>query len=145
MIEVKERLYVDVNEFFNQLETSIAYDIEQATGKKIKPYKGYKYKKVMKNKVGRKGEVEVVITDLTPPKCYSASFKSINGINKISYIIEEIEEYCIDVTYREEFEGNTKAVDTNFKLMQFFYKRRARKRASKILRAMESYLRQNNN
>ena len=86
MIQVKERLYVDVNEFFNQLETSIAYDIEQATGKKIKPYKGYKYKKVMKNKVGRKGEVEVVITELTPPKCYSASFKSINGINKIIFL-----------------------------------------------------------
>ena len=75
----------------------------------------------------------------------SASFKSINGINKISYTIEEIEEYCIDVTYCEEFEGNSKSIDMNFKFMQFFYKRRAKKRASKILRAIESYLRQNNN
>lgn len=46
MIEVKERLYVDVNEFFNQLEISIAYDIEQATGKKIKPYRDTNIKRL---------------------------------------------------------------------------------------------------
>lgn len=143
MVEVKERLHVDINEFFKQLEISIAYDIEKATGKKVKPYKGYKYKKVMKNKVGRKGDVEVIITELNAPKCYSASFKSINGINKISYIIEEVGEYCIDVTYREEFEGSSKTINTNFKLMQFFYKRRAKKRASRILRAIENYIKQN--
>lgn len=49
----------------------IEYNIGQVTDKKIKPYKGYKYRKVMKNKVGCKGEVGVLITELIPPKCYS--------------------------------------------------------------------------
>ena len=143
MIEVKERLYVQPEDFFQKIEESIVYDIEQSVGKKIKPYKGYKYKKKMKSKVGKKGNVEILITEFKYPSNYSAEFKSLTGVNKISYAIDKIEDYCIEVTYNESFEGKSKSYNLNFKLMNFFYKRKAKKRAHRMLKAIESYLQSN--
>lgn len=146
MIEVRERLRVSANKFFNQIIESVCYDIEKSTGKKLGASNlksGYKYKKTMKNKLGRKGSVEVVICDFKIPISYSAKFKSVNGINKISYKIDKINDDEIDVIYKEEFEGNSKSVDVNFKFVGFFYKRSAKKRARKMLKSLESYLLQN--
>lgn len=97
----------------------------------------------MKNKLGRKGDVEVFITKFKFPIIYSAEFKSINGINKINYTINEIGENFIEVIYSEDFEGSTKSLDMNFKLMKFFYKRSAKKRAIRMLKKIESYINQN--
>lgn len=97
----------------------------------------------MKNKIGRKGDVEIFITKFQSPVAYSAEFKSVNGINKISYIINEVGENSIEVLYFEDFEGNTKFLDMNFKLMKFFYKRSAKKRAVRMLKKIESYINQN--
>lgn len=148
MIEVKERLKVNQNKFFNKISESVCYDIEKSTGKKISPgslFKGYKYKKIMKNKMGRKGDVEIIITDFKYPVSYGAKFKSINGINKINYKIDKIDEDVIDVTYSEDFLGNSSSINANFKFVSFFYNRKAKKRAKKMLRAMESYLLENDN
>ncbi len=147
MIEVKERLNVNQNKFFNKISESVCYDIEKATGKKINPgslYKGYKYKKIMKNKMGRKGKVEIIITDFKYPVAYGAKFKSINGINKINYKIHKINDDTIEVTYTEDFSGNTNSININFKFVSFFYKRKAKKRAKKMLKDIELYLLQNN-
>lgn len=142
MVEVKERVYVSEVDFFKKIEESISYDIEQSVGKKIKPYKGYKYTKKMKSKMGRKGNVEILIKEFKPPICYSASFKSLNGINEISYTIDKIEDYCIDVIYKESFQGNKTSYNLNYKLMNFFYKNRAKKRARRMIKAIEAYLQQ---
>ena len=84
-----------------------------------------------------------MICDFKVPNSYSAKFKSVNGINKISYKIHKVNENEIDVTYKEEFEGNSKSVDMNFKFVGFFYKRSAKKRARKMLKSLESFLMQN--
>lgn len=147
MVEVNEKLYVSAEDFFNSIAESVAYDISESTGKKIRPKqikKSYQYTKVMKNKVKRKGNVAVTITEWNPPFAYSADFKSFTGTNKLSYHIENLEGDYIGVTYMEDFVGASKTKDLNFKLVSVFYKKKAQKRAIRLLRAIEKYVQEEN-
>lgn len=142
MISIQEKLYIDAESFFDAIAHSVAYDISDASGKKtsIKQIKkGFSYTKVMKNKVKRKGKVSVKITKWNPPFSYSAEFTSFSGINTLSYEIETLEEGCIGVNYMEDFKGVTKSKDMNFKLVSVFYNRKAKKRALRLIRAIEKY------
>lgn len=146
MIEIKERLNVSAEDFFSKIEESVIYDIEQSTGKKMVASdirNGFKYTKNLKNKLGGRGEVDVVITQFVSPKMYSADFKYASGINTICYIIDKIDDENIDVVYKEEFVGKTNTANLNFKIMNFFYKRRSRKKASKRIRSIELYIKSN--
>ena len=139
-MEVSEKLYVKAEEFWETLANSLAYDITQATGKNVRPKqikKGYSYTKVLKNKASRKGSVKITITDFDEPKKYAARFESSQGINTISYDIEELDSEHIGVTYSEGFEGASGAKSANFKFMSFFYNKGAKKKATKLLRAIE--------
>lgn len=141
-MEINEKLYVDADEFFNKMAESIAYDISESTGKKVRTKqitKGYSYTKKLKNKMGRKGEVKVTITDFESPRIYAAKFDSINGINYLSYEIEKFDD-AIGVTYREDFEGASISKKLNYKIMTFFYNRGSKKKARRLLRAMEQYI-----
>lgn len=142
MVEVSEKLYVDAKDFFDSIAQSVAYDISEATGKSVLPEhikKGLKYTKEMKNKVKRKGNVKIKITKWNPPYSYSAEFGSINGTNTLSYEIKQIDPGVIGVNYMEDFIGTSKSKDLNFKLVSVFYKRKAKKRAIRLLRALEKY------
>ncbi len=146
MIEVKERLNVSAKDFFSKIEESVIYDIEKSTGKKLVPrdiYNGFKYTKNLKNKLGRRGEVDVTITHFVSPKLYGANFKSAMGINTIYYNIEEVDDENIDVIYKEEFIGKTNSMDLNFKIMNFFYKKRSKKRAIRLIKSIETYIKSN--
>ena len=148
MVEVNEKLYVSAEAFFTQLAESVAYDVCEATGKKIRPkqlHKGYSYHKKLKNKVGRKGDVKVVITEFSIPTAYCAEFHSYGGVNKLGYHIEKIDTDYIGVTYTEDFIGNTKMANMNFRIMNAIYKNRAKKKARRMLRAMETYIKENGN
>ncbi|MEG0328876.1 MAG: DUF3284 domain-containing protein [Longicatena sp.] len=142
MVEVNEKLYVSADAFFNSIAESVAYDISDSTGKKIRPKqikKGYSYTKVMKNKVKRKGDVSITISKWNPPYAYAAEFSSLTGVNYLSYEIEDLEGGYIGVTYREDFKGVSKSKDLNFKLVNVFFKKKAKRRAIKLLRAIEKY------
>lgn len=143
MIKVKETLHVSAESFFYQLTKSAAFDVRMATGKKVTEkqlYEGYRYKKTMKNKMGRSGEVRVRITELKPPVRYSAEFKSAAGTNEISYDIEKLGEDKISVTYTEGFAGDTKSQDINYKIIGALYKRRAKKKTARKLHDIEAYI-----
>lgn len=142
-MEVNEKLYVRADEFFAKMAESIAYDISESTGKKVRAKnisKGYTYTKKLKNKFGRKGDVKVTITDFEAPRKYAAKFDSVNGINYLSYEIEDLGD-SIGVTYSESFKGATKMKSINYKFMSFFYNRGSKKKARRLLRAMEQYIR----
>lgn len=142
MVEVKEMLYIDAEDFFKYIAESVAYDIREATGKKMRINqlkKGFSYHKVMRNKAKRKGDVQVTITAFDTPHIYQAEFKSATGINVISYEIEELKKGQIGVTYKEDYKGISKSINLNFKLMSLFYSGRAKKRATKLLRSIEQY------
>lgn len=139
-MEVCEKLYVGASEFWEVLQTSLAYDITQATGKNVRPKqikKGYSYTKTLKNKTGRKGTVKVTITEFEEPVKYEAKFESTQGVNYIAYEIEQLDADHIGVTYREGFDGASGTKAVNFKIMSFFYNRGAKKKATKLLRAIE--------
>lgn len=141
-MEVNEKLYVRADEFFAKMADSVAYDISESTGKKVRAKninKGYTYTKKLKNKLGRKGDVKVTITDFEAPRIYAAKFESTNGINYLSYEIEDLGD-SIGVTYSESFEGATKMKSLNYKFMSFFYNRGSKKKARRLLRAMEQYI-----
>ena len=143
MIKVEEKLYVNADVFFDKIAESIAYDITASTGKNVRPkqiHKGFSYTKDMKNKMKRAGRVKVTITDFEAPRIYKAKFESSQGINTISYEIEQLDEDHIGVTYMEDFSGASGAKSVNFKIMSFFYNRGAKKKAVKLLRNMESYI-----
>lgn len=143
MVEVQEKLYVSAEDFFNCVAESVAYDISDITGKKTRAkqiHKGYTYTKVMKNKVKQKGAVKVTITEWNPPYEYSAVFNSLSGDNTLSYKIEDLSDGYIGVTYKEDFAGASKGKDMNFKLVNIFYSRKAKRRAVNLLRAIEKYV-----
>lgn len=141
-MEINEKLYVSADAFFDKLAESVAYDISSATGKKVRPKqvsKGYSYTKKLKNKVGRKGGVKVTITDFEAPKIYAAKFETNQGVNFISYKIEPMDN-GIGVTYSEGFEGGSAAKTLNYKIMSFFYSRGSKKKAQRLLRAIEKFI-----
>lgn len=141
-----KKLNVGAEEFFSQLMVSVLYDIKRATGKEVaetKVHQGYKYKKQMKNKLGKQGDVEVEITEWKRPFVYSAKFKSVTGTNRIRYEIESLGEEEIRVNYSEGYDGDTKSQDLNYKIIGAFYKRKAKKRTRQMLHAMENYICQN--
>lgn len=144
-MEVKQKLNVSAKDFFDALATSIAYDVSQAVGKKVSPtqlYPGYRYKKKMKNKVRREGDVDVVIKRFASPDCYEARFRSAQGTNIISYEIEDCKDGNIIVHYSERFEGGSTSKSLNYKLMSWLYVRGAKKRISRMLLSMEGYIKE---
>lgn len=142
-MEIREKLRVTAEEFFSQMMVSVLYDIKSATGRDVKReqiHKGYHYTKKMKNKVGREGDVRITVTEYDPPYRYSASFDSASGINRIEYRLEEAPESGIEVFYLEDYEGDTKSQDLNYRIIGALYRRNAKKRTKKMFHAMEDYI-----
>lgn len=145
-MQINEMLYVDADAFFDQLSREVIYDINVSTNKNVREKqikKGYSYYKQMKNKIGRKGDVKVTITEFERPRIYSAKFESATGINYMSFEIEQLDKpNTIGVTYTEEFDGATTSKSLNHKTAMFLYNRKSEKNARKRLRKMEEYLKQ---
>jgi len=142
-MEIREKLRVTAEEFFSQMMVSVLYDIKSATGRDVKReqiHKGYHYTKKMKNKVGREGDVRITVTEYDPPYRYSASFDSASGTNRIEYRLEEVPESGIEVFYLEDYEGDTKSQDLNYRIIGALYRRSAKKRTKKMFHAMEDYI-----
>lgn len=145
-MQINEMLYVDAETFFDQLAREVLYDINVATNRTLREKqikKGFSYTKKMKNKLGRQGEVKVIITDFERPRIYGAKFISATGTNFMSYEIEQLEDpNAIGVTYTEEFDGANKTKALNFKTTMLIYKKKSEKNARKRLRKMETFLKQ---
>lgn len=142
-MELKQNLQLGAKEFFDAIAKSVSYDVSQAVGKTVKPeqlYSGFRYTKKMKNKVGRSGDVQVIIKQFNAPVNYEAVFRSAQGENFVSYHIEELQGGSIMVHYEEGYEGDSTAKSLNYKLMSKLYDRKARKRVTQMLKSMEQYI-----
>jgi len=142
-MEVSQKLNVEAKEFFNALASSVAYDISQATGKKVNPdqvYSGFRYKKKIKNKMGQENHVDVVIKQFVSPSCYEASFRTSHGTNVIFYEIEDSKDGNIMVHYREGFEGESTSYSLNYKIVSWFYQKGSKKRVTRMLSTMENFI-----
>lgn len=143
MVQVEEKLDVTAEDFFERIADSVLYDIKDSVGKEISREelcKGYRYVKDMKNKVGRSGKVDIEITEYQPPLRYSAKFHSAGGTNRIEYEIEKLEEGRIQVRYTEDYDGNSKSQEWNYRIIGALYKRKAKKRMADMLHGIEAYI-----
>ncbi|MDR2021858.1 MAG: DUF3284 domain-containing protein [Hungatella sp.] len=144
-MEVNQKLNVEAKEFFNALAASVAYDISQATGKKVNPdqiYSGFRYKKKMKNKMGQENNVDVVIKQFVSPSCYEAGFRTSHGTNFILYEIADSKDGNSMVHYREEFEGESTSYSLNHRLVSWFYQKASKKRITRMLLSIESFIKE---
>ncbi len=143
-MEVSQKLNVEAKEFFDALASSVAYDITQATGEKVNPdqiYSGFRYHKKMKNKMGQESHVDVVIKQFVAPSCYEVNFRSSQGTNVIFYEIQDSKDGNIVVHYKERFEGENTSNSLNYKLVSWLYQKGSKKRISRMLSSMESFIR----
>lgn len=142
-MEVKQTLKVSADCFFDTLAASVSYDISRATGITVRPeqiHSGYRYTKKMKNKVKQEGDVQVTIDKYEYPVCYQATFQSAQGINLITYEIEDHKDGSITVLYGESFEGSSAAKTLNYKLVSIFFQHGGKKRMTRTLKAMEEFI-----
>lgn len=142
-MEVREKLNIDPDDFFDTLVQSVLHDInnalvEQVSEEQIRP--GFSYVKKMKNQLGQQGDVHVTILKFSRPDRYQAEFKSAQGINFISYEIEDLKDGTMEVFYQESFKSKNTSGSLNYRLLSGLYQRRAKKRMVNMLRSMEAYI-----
>lgn len=141
-MKITVHLAVEPEELFDSLITSVLYDIEQATGKKMPAAglkKGFSYKKVLRAKNGTDRQVTTKITKLQKPFRYAASFKSKQGINTIDYDIRPCEDGGIDIHYEEEFSSQEAVANASGKLTGALYAWSAKRQIKNRFKQMESY------
>lgn len=142
-MEVKEVLKIKADDFFDTLAQSVLHDISEAEGKAFKEeeiFPGFTYIKKMKNQLGQQGDVHVTIVQFCRPARYQVQFKSVQGINRISYEIRELDGQGIEVDYQENFEGKNTSSSLNYRLLSKLYQRKAKKRMEGMLHSMEAYI-----
>lgn len=144
-MELTKILNVSSKELDTFIQTMVVEDVKKATGKlvNIKDIgKGYKYRKALKSKMGKSGKVTTRIDELRE-NCYKASFESAQGTNTLSYTYHSIADEQTEVTYAEEFYGESSSKNWNFNIVSFFYKRSTKKRIKLMLEQIESYIQNN--
>lgn len=122
---------------------ALIHDIEEETEESIEIdeiKEGFSYKKKLENRFGNEGYVQVTIAKLDVPNYYEAHFLSNHGLNILSYELTDIDEKSFNLIYKENFEGNKKTHNLNFKLMQRLYKRSSTKRVKLMLDHLETLL-----
>ncbi len=136
-MEVNVQLMITPEEFFDAISEAIALDIQQATGKHVRPKnikRGMSYTK----KVNKRQSYQVTITAYEYPKVYSSRIDSTNGSNFMSYSVEPLDE-GIGITYKEELiKSNGKSGDTGFTAL--FAKTTGIRRTKKRLANIEKYV-----
>lgn len=142
-MELKERLNVSAEAFFDAVVQSVVYDAGNAQQKTVTEAdlkKGYSYKKTMKNQLGQKGNVLVTIDEFERPVRYAVSFESRQGRNCIDYQVTDCGDGSIVVYYREDFAGSSASRSWNYRLLSGLYRKKAQKRVVRMLHAMETYI-----
>lgn len=142
-MEVLLNLAVTSKEFFEFIIDSVVNDVNDKTNKNVSRkdiVRGFHYTKQIPNKVGKEAKVKVLVRELNLNKKYTAVIISGQGENVISYEVEELTDGSIDVKYSEEFIAEDKMSKWNFNIVNVFYKRRAKKKAIKLVRNIEAYI-----
>lgn len=144
-MEVTRTLAVSVEEMDACIKKMVLEDIKNATGKKVKCSDigaGYKYRKELKNKMGKVGKVTTRIDALESGN-YRASFESAQGINHLSYSYQPLHENQISLLYLEDYEAISTSKKLNYSLMSFLYKRSNKKRINLMLNQLENFILEN--
>lgn len=144
-MEITRTLDVSMEEMNAFIKDMVLQDIHTATGKKVKESEigtGYKYRKKLRGRSGKEGNVTTRIDELTSG-CYRASFESAQGKNYLSYEYSKDDDGKVKLCYTENFDAQSKSKELNFQLMSFLYKRSNKKRINLMLTHIESLIQEN--
>jgi len=142
-MKVIKEFPVSAQVFMKHIKDSIQHDLDVNSALKIKVIQGIEYDKEMSNRIGSKARVRVKIATLND-NIYQAEFFGNEGITKITYRCNPSDDENTLVTYCEEFVGETKMKQLNYKLMCWLYKRKNLKRVHLLLDAIEHHLLEEN-
>lgn len=141
-MEIIKTMNVSLQQMDESITKMVLEDIKNATGKKVKGSDigaGYKYRKELKNKMGKVGTVTARI-DVLKSGFYQASFESVQGTNTLSYDYKAIDDHSVELTYTENYLTLSTAKQMNYRLMNFLYKRSNKKRINMMLNQLEQYI-----
>lgn len=142
-MQIEKTLDVTPEEFFGAIETSILYDVEEATGKRItrKRINGFHYTKATREPGRDQGsQVKVKIKSYRYPTLYEVKFTYATGANIMRYAVEPTADGAgSTLSYTEEYTANvsTKGITGWFNL--FMYERRIKARANKTIKQIVKY------
>lgn len=138
-MEIKRIVHGDINAYFKVLEASLLSDYNNAVQEENSSdvlKSGLTYQKTLRNRFGNEGKVTVLI-DRFEPNHYSASFRSAQGINQLSYDLEPINDNEFEVIYKEDFISESKSKNLNYSIMSKLYNRSSKKKMNLMLDAIE--------
>lgn len=140
MIKLTKSLAISSTDFFDYITKSILADIEKSTNKKLskESLNGYAYDKILKNKLGKSGNVHINIDEYIYPKSYKATFLYGAGEHYISYEVESTDNSSCKVTYIENFNANSWFGNVNSKFVNFLYKNKAIRKIKLMLQSIEN-------
>ena len=141
-MQLVRSLKITPEEFFDAVETSVLYDIEEATGKRPKPEKlnGFRYERHEKGSGRDAGKpVKVKIKEYRAPSVYEVRFKYSTGSNTMRYEVEPDENGNCLLVYTETYKATIKNEGFWGKVNTFIYERRVRSRARKTIDQIASY------
>lgn len=143
MMEVSREMKGSRDKCFSILVESLLADIKDSTNEEVKIEDvkvGYTYYRQMKSRMGNEGKVKVEISKLDVPSNYEAVFTSSQGVNTLSYLLEDIDQDKFRLTYNEDFVSEKGANNLNFKIMSKLFSRSSSKRIKLTLDKLQSML-----
>lgn len=142
-MEVSREMKGSREKCFSILSESLLADIKASTNEEVKIEDikvGYTYYRQMKSRMGNEGKVRIEISKLDIPSSYEAIFTSSQGVNTLSYLLEEIDQDNFKLTYNEDFISEKGANNLNFKIMSKLFNRSSSKRVRLTLDRLQSML-----
>lgn len=140
-MRVTENLKVNDEKFFSMMMDSLKQDIEQATGKKMEPKEGLKYKKQSAQRKGAGSKITVKIMKLVMNQEYVVSFMTSIDHTVVSYHIDKLSDSELRVTYEEIYENVSNKKVASWQ--QKWAEKKSAKRARKMLHEVEKYINSN--
>ncbi|TDW24671.1 uncharacterized protein DUF3284 [Breznakia blatticola] len=103
-------------------------------------HSGFTYYKQLKTKMGQEGRVKVELTELVPNEVYVAKFFSAQGVNTVSYHLEDEDEDLFALTYEEDFISDKTSKNLNFSLMNKLFSRSSKKKMDLMFNQLQTLL-----
>ena len=138
-MKVTETLSCSKQAFFDVLYDSIAWDVRESTGSDVsfeELQNGFSYVKTMKSALGSEQKTKISIVEFAQNNRYVARYVTDRGTDEVSYEIEDLGDGAIRVTYRERFEGATRWMTLNYKLLGCIAQLGGKRRIRQMLQAM---------
>lgn len=138
-----DTLKCSVEEVWKALETSLMYEMEEATSKKLVSSDlkaGISYQKKMNASRGGAIHTEVLIKEFEKNKKYTAQFTTYEGVNTLSYSLEKVSDTECLVTYEENYSANKKLNGWNAKLVSIVLGFSHKNKVKKIFKNIENYV-----